>query len=41
MATLALKLAVPTTKEEADIVVLELFCLFSFILIGLITAGIL
>ena len=38
---LALKLAVPTTKEEGDLMALKLFCLFSFILIGLITAGIL
>ena len=37
----ALKLATPTTKEEADVMALKLFCLFSFILIGLITAGVL
>jgi hypothetical protein len=30
----ALKLASPTTKEEADVMALKLFCLFSFILIG-------
>ena len=33
--------AVPTTKREADLVALKLFCLFSFILFGLIAAGIL
>ena len=33
--------AVPTTKREADLLALKLFCLFSFILVGLITAGIL
>jgi hypothetical protein len=38
---LALKLAVPTTKDEADVMAFKLFCLFSFILIGLITAGVL
>ena len=37
---LALKLATPTTKKEADVMALKLFCLFSFILIGLITAGV-
>jgi hypothetical protein len=31
----------PTTKREADLVAFKLFCLFSFILVGLITAGIL
>jgi hypothetical protein len=31
----------PTTKHEADLVAFELFCLFSFILVGLIAAGIL
>jgi hypothetical protein len=31
----------PTTQREADLVALKLFCLFSFILVGLITAGIL
>jgi len=39
--TLEKYLAAPTTKREADVVALKLFCLFSFILIGLITAGIL
>ena len=29
------------TKLEADVVAFKLFCLFSFILVGLITAGIL
>ena len=32
---------VPTTQREADLVALKLFCLFSFILVGLIAAGIL
>ena len=41
MAALALKLVTPTTEEEAHVMALKLFCLFSFILIGLITAGIL
>jgi hypothetical protein len=31
----------PTTKREADIAVLKLFCLFAFILVALIIAGIL
>ena len=31
----------PTTQREADLVALKLFCLFSFILVGLIAAGIL
>jgi hypothetical protein len=31
----------PTTKREADVMALKLFCLFSFILVGLIMAGIL
>jgi hypothetical protein len=31
----------PTTKHEADLVAFKLFCLFSFILVGLIAAGIL
>jgi hypothetical protein len=31
----------PTTKHERDVVAFELACLFSFILIGLITAGML
>ena len=34
-------LAAPTTKREADVVAFKLFCLFSFILVGLIAAGIL
>jgi hypothetical protein len=38
---LALKLATPTTKEEADVMALKLFCLLAFILVGLITAGVL
>jgi hypothetical protein len=38
---LALKLAIPTTKEETDVMALKLFCLLSFILVGLITAGVL
>ena len=31
----------PKTKYEADVMALKLFCLFSFILVGLITAGVL
>ena len=31
----------PATKREADLMAFRLFCLFSFILVGLITAGIL
>jgi hypothetical protein len=31
----------PTTEREADVVAFKLFCLFSFILVGLIMAGIL
>ena len=31
----------PATKREADVLALKLFCLFAFMLIGLITAGIL
>jgi hypothetical protein len=31
----------PATKREADLLACRLFCLFSFILVGLITAGIL
>jgi hypothetical protein len=31
----------PKTKREADVVAFTLFCLFSFILVGFITAGIL
>jgi hypothetical protein len=31
----------PTTKREADLVAFKLFCLFSFVLVGLIAAGIL
>jgi hypothetical protein len=31
----------PTTEREADLVAFKLFCLFSFILVGLIAAGIL
>jgi hypothetical protein len=39
--TLEKYLAVPTTKRETEVIALKLFCLFSFILVGLITAGIL
>ena len=31
----------PETKHEADVMALKLFCLLSFILVGLITAGVL
>ena len=31
----------PATQRDADAMALKLFCLFSFILVGLITAGIL
>jgi len=31
----------PATKREADVLALKLFCLFSFILLGLITSGLL
>jgi hypothetical protein len=31
----------PATKRESDVVALMLFCLFSLILVGLITAGVL
>jgi hypothetical protein len=30
----------PTTKHEEDVIALKLFCLFSFILVCLIVAGI-
>jgi hypothetical protein len=33
--------APPTTKREADVLALKLFCLFSFLLVGLIMGGIL
>jgi hypothetical protein len=29
----------PTTKREEDLIALKLFCLFAFILVGLIVAG--
>ena len=31
----------PKTKREEDVIALKLFCLFSFILVGLIVAGVL
>jgi len=31
----------PKTKREADLVAFTLFCVFAFILVGLITAGVL
>ena len=31
----------PATKREADVLAVKLFCLFAFILVGLITAGVL
>ena len=39
--TLERYLAAPTTKREADVVAFKLFCLFSFILVGLIMTGVL
>ena len=36
-----LNLASPKTKQEADLMALKLFCLLSFLLVGLITAGVL
>jgi hypothetical protein len=39
--TLERYLTAPITKGEADAMALKLFCLFSFILVGLIKAGIL
>jgi hypothetical protein len=36
-----LNLASPKTKHEADVMALKLFCLLPFILVGLITAGVL
>ena len=36
-----LNLASPKTRHEADVLALKLFCLLSFLLIGLITAGVL
>ena len=36
-----LTLASPKTKHEADVMALKLFCLLSFLLVGLITAGVL
>jgi hypothetical protein len=34
-------IARPRSKREADVVAFKLFCLFSFILVGLIMAGVL
>ena len=31
----------PETKQEADVMALKLFCLLAFVLVGLITAGLL
>jgi hypothetical protein len=36
-----LNLASPRTKQEADAMALKLFCLLAFLLVGLITAGVL
>ena len=36
-----LNLASPNTEHEADVMALKLFCLLSFLLVGLITAGVL
>jgi len=30
----------PATKREADVLAVKLFCLFAFILVGLITGGV-
>jgi hypothetical protein len=35
------KLVRPRTKRQADLAAFQLFCLFSFILVGLIAAGVL
>jgi hypothetical protein len=34
-------LSLPTNKHEADVMATKLFCIFSFILVGLIVSGIL
>jgi hypothetical protein len=31
----------PVTKRDADVLAVKLFCLFSFVLVGLIVAGVL
>ncbi len=31
----------PATKREADVLAFKVFCVFAFILVGLITAGVL
>ena len=36
-----LNLASPRTKQEADAMALKLFCLLAFLLVGVITAGVL
>jgi hypothetical protein len=36
-----LNLASPKTKQAAEVMALKLFCLLSFMLVGLITAGVL
>jgi hypothetical protein len=36
-----LNLGIPTTKRDADLLACKLFCLLAFILVGLITAGVL
>jgi hypothetical protein len=38
MATAPLR---PASRREADVLALKLFCVFAFILVGLITAGVL
>jgi len=41
MALSTLNLATPKNQHEAEVMALKLFCLLSFILVGLITAAVL